>query len=149
MADFTPTAGNVDRAEPCFASDEDARAWLTKVFADVFSPAANRQVYARYFHPDYVQRVDGKTLSYDAAMHHLDVVNSAASSVDISFDKVLVSGRWIAESHSVRATFHDGRSSAFSLIALIRIEAGRIIEVEELTHQADGDTSARDLGSRE
>lgn len=134
--------------EACFASDAEARTWLKRVFGDVFGPNASREIYAQYFHPDYVQTVDGKVLQHAEAMHHLDVVNQAAASVEIVFDKVLVSGCWIAESHSVAATMKDGRLNGFQLIALMRIEAGRIIELEELTHQTGGDARARDLGSR-
>ena len=143
---MAPSGGS---PETCFASDEEARAYLETVFGDVFGPHASQAVYTKYFHPDYVQKVDGKILDYAAAMHHLDVVNAATASVEIVFDKVFVSGAWIAESHQVTATMKDGQVSRFELIALMRIAAGRIIELEELTHQIAGDMQARDLGSRE
>lgn len=146
--DFDRPAGAEPPPAPCFASNAEARAYLEKSFGEVFGPNASRDVYAKYFHPDYVQTVDGKVLDYAAAMHHLDVVNAATASVEIVFDKVLVSGAWIAESHSVAATLKDGQVSNFTLIALMRLEGRRIIELEELTHQTGGDTQARDLGSR-
>ena len=135
-------------SKACFISNAEARAYLEDCFGEVFGPGASQDVYARYFHPDYVQKVDGKVLDYAAAMRHLDVVNAAAESIRIVFDKVLVSGDWIAESHEVTAMMKDGQVSRFILIALMRIADGRIIELEELTHQTAGDARARDLGSR-
>lgn len=146
--DAGKTAQDDSASKACFASDAEARAYLERCFGDVFDPNASQDVYARYFHPDYVQKVDGKVLDYAAAMHHLGVVNTTAASVQIAFDKVLVSGDWIAESHEVTATMKDGQVSRFALIALMRIAGGRIIELEELTHQIAGDARARDLGSR-
>ena len=148
MVDVNAPAPGEGSSNPCFASNAEARAFLEMSFGEVFGPKASHDVYAKYFHPEYVQTVDGKVLDYAAAMHHLDVVNEATASVEIVFDKVLVSGAWITETHSVSAALKDGQVSSFKLIALMRLEAGRIIELEELTHQTGGDLRARDLGSR-
>lgn len=130
------------------AAELQARAWMEKALNEVLQAQATVQTYEKYFDPDYVQVVDGKTLGYAEATRHFAIVRDKMKSLRIVIDDFVANGDTIAERHTVYGETRDGEIVEFEVIAITHLKDGRIWRLNELTRQTKGGTHSRDLGSR-
>ncbi|UMR32377.1 nuclear transport factor 2 family protein [Massilia sp. MB5] len=124
------------------------KTWMENALNEVLQPQATTHTYEKYFDPDYVQVVDGKTLDYAEATHHFGIVRDKMTSLRITINDFVADGDTIAESHIVDGETKDGEIVQFEVIAITRLKDGRIWRLNELTRQIKGGEHSRDLGSR-
>jgi len=129
-------------------TDQEARDFLTRVFAALCDPAVSAEALAAFFAPDYVQRADGKELDRAAFIDHARILKATLRSASITLEKVVASGATVATRHLVHAQKKSGEELRFEVHAFFEIENGLIKRTVELTHIVQGEPEDRDLGSR-
>ena len=112
--------------------------------SDEFEPEA----VARYFSPQYIQRVDGKTLDYGAFLRHVQELKRTLTQVRVIFEEMVEEGNKVMDIHRVEAQKREGGQIAARLMSLWVVEEGRIVLCDEISHWEDGTPEDRDLGSR-
>lgn len=128
---------------------KDLKAWIKEVFANVvenMNPVES--TYSKYFSEDYVQYVDGKTLTYEDFVAHMKAQKAVMRSVTITFKQIVVEGNRIATIHYAEGIKKDGSEIKAQVNAVFEVENGKIISCDELTRLIKGDKSDKDLGSR-
>jgi len=119
----------------------------TALEAAFAGPALDEARLARSFSPDYRQWTNGKTLDYAQFVNHLRTLRETAA-VEIRILHCMAEGERIFSLHQARATLRDGHVSTHRVLALFRIENGRVVECDELTFMQEGQPADRDLGVR-
>lgn len=110
--------------------------------------SATEETFAKYFSPDYIQHVDGKTLDYSMLIKHMRAQKAALQSAKITFKYLIAEGNKVSSVHVVDAIKKDGSSIKAQVNALIIIEDNKIILCDELTYLIEGSKADQDLGSR-
>ncbi len=122
---------------------------LQKMFKEVFASSAyGDETLDKYFSPDYMQSVDGKTLDFEHFRQHIRVQKQTTKSVSIRFKTLTEEGDIVFSNHVTRGETVDGRIGEFHVIAEFRFRDGKIVACDELTYMLAGDPQDRDLGSR-
>jgi len=130
-------------------SPAETKAFIKEAFTKVIEDVnASDEIYAKYFSQDYIQYVDGKTLSFSDFVKHMKVQKEVVQSVAITFKHMLVEGDKVATVHMVNAIKKDGGIIEAQVNAVFQIRDNKIILCDELTHLIKGEESDRDLGSR-
>jgi predicted ester cyclase len=129
-------------------SQEEAREFLEKVFANMFDPQAPAESLSEFFSTDYVQDADGARLDFDGFIDHARVLKGTFTSAHVRFEEILVDGPNIADVHIIEATKVNGENIRVKVIALYTLEKGKIVRVNELTHLLKGADADRDIGFR-
>lgn len=119
------------------------------MFTDVFeAPGLDQGAVSRHFDPEYVQSVDGRTLTHGDFIEHLRALKREVRRTVITVEHLVAEGDAVCSVHTVAAEKHDGGSVEGRVIAYWRFDAGRIARCEELTHMISGSPADRNLGSR-
>lgn len=110
--------------------------------------SATEETFAKYFSPDYIQLVDGKTFDYSTLVKHMKTQKAVLQSAKITFKYLIAEGNKVSSVHIVDAIKKDGSSIKAQVNALIIIENNKIILCDELTYLIKGSKADQDLGSR-
>lgn len=130
-------------------SPEEMKAFIKESFARVIEdPNATQETYARYFAPEYIQRVDGKEFGFTGFVEHMKALKEATETIKISYQHLIAEGDKVCSVHVAHALKKDGEKVEVKVISVCQIKDGRIVLVDELTHLVSGDAADRDLGSR-
>jgi len=122
---------------------------LQTIFKEVFaSPGYDEEIIHRYFHPQYMQTVDGKTLDLAQFCHHIQVQKQAARTISIEFKALAEDGDLVLSHHVAKGEMQDGRAVELQILAEFRFRECKIVACNELTHMLSGTQEDRDLGSR-
>lgn len=105
-------------------------------------------IVIRYFSPDYIQYVDGKTIDYLHFIAHVKVLKQTLAKASIKFIAIAENKETVFTHHHVIATKYDGSQIIAQVIAHFTLHEGRIIQCNELTHPIAGGEEDYDLGSR-
>lgn len=117
---------------------QTARAFLERVYREVFSPDVTPEIVARYYTEDAVQIIDGQPVDMPAFLTRLEGLRQLSGSATFAFTDVLTDGARIAETHLVRIENPDGSLLYLKVIALHTLRDGRICGLDELTRALDG-----------
>ena len=128
---------------------KDYKTRLKKAFAAVFeAPDFNIEVIKKYFHLNYVQYVDGKTLNFEQFIKHIEMLKAFIADIKIKFVHLVAEGNVVCSVHYAEGIKKNGGRIKAKVIALFKFEDKKIIFCEELTSLIEGDESDRNLGSR-
>lgn len=108
----------------------------------------NKEICAKYFSEDYIQYVDGKTLTFHGFVNHMNALKDVMSSITITFKHMLVDDDKVATVHIVDGMKRDGQAIKAQVNAVFQIRDKKIVMCNELTHILEGEKSDQDLGSR-
>ncbi len=123
----------------------ELRSAVEKFYTDTFNDDAQIR---RYFAPNYVQHVDGKTLRFDEFLTHVAFLRSATKSLRFEVIDAVYTQGLLADRHRVHIVKESGETAEAEVLAFLRIENGRIVELNELTQVIRGEAADRELGSR-
>lgn len=126
---------------------QDSIALITTMFAAFCQPDTSAAKLARFFTPDYIQRVDGKQLDLTAFLDHFRALQAALRRLNITIEHVVSDGTTAATVHIAEAEKRDGSRSRIKVVAVYVLRDGRIALVDELTRVLDGAAGDADLGS--
>lgn len=112
------------------------------------SEAMDEERLEMYLHSDFIQHVDGKTLSRDDCIAHAKAVKSSVHSGKITFEHVICEGNKVCTVHIAQGTTNHGNLVKFKVIAYFELEDNKIRLFDELTRMINGSESDRDLTSR-
>lgn len=97
--------------------------------------------------PDYLQKVDGRTLTLEDFLTHAAALRSALKSLEITIERIVFQQDSAATVHIARAEHPSGRISRIRVIAFFEIRDGRIALVDELTRVLEGSKEDETLSS--
>lgn len=100
-----------------------------------------------YFHSDYVQHVDGKTLDFAGFVNHLHALREKVERLELAFDSLFEEGDQVCSVHTVDVSKKDGSRAKVKVIATFKLCNGKIILCDELTHLISGSKHDSNLGS--
>lgn len=122
---------------------------IQNCFRDIIeNMQATEKECGQYMSKDYIQKVDGKTLTYLDFIKHVKAQKQTLKSVKIIFDDILTQGNKVATHHRAYAIKKDNTEVEAEVIAFFEIKDGKIISCKELTRLVKGQSSDQDLGSR-
>ncbi len=128
---------------------ESKKAFVKKIFLEVFGAGSfDASIIKQYFHPEYVQHVDGKSLNFDSFVQHIKVLKSSIEKVTIDFEHLIEEDDAVCSVHHIDATKINGRQIEAKVIAYMKFKGNQIILCDELTYLIAGDEEDKDLGSR-
>ena len=128
---------------------DETKEFVKEVFSNTIENMdATEETYAKYFSKDYVQYVDGKTLTYDDFIAHMKEQKNIMKSAKVTFRHMIVEGDTVATVHLIDGIKKDGGIIEAQVNALLQIKDKKIVLCDELTHLIKGKKSDRDLGSR-
>ncbi|MFK3841790.1 nuclear transport factor 2 family protein [Serratia sp. NPDC087055] len=113
----------------------------------VAAPQHQPALIAEFFHADYHQQVDGKTLDYSQFVQHMALLKQLTRSMTLVFVAVAGQGDAVLTHHLVRVEKRDGGSSLVKVLAHFTVRDGKISACDELTQLLEGEHGDRDLGS--
>ncbi len=121
------------------------RGAVEKFYTDTFHDDAQIR---RYFAATYVQHVDGKTLHFDEFLLHVGFLRRATKSLRFEVIDAVYTDGLLADRHRVHIVKDNGETAEVEVLAFLRIEDGRIFELNEVTQVIRGEAADRALGSR-
>lgn len=127
---------------------EEARLFLTKVFAALMDPEVSAEEVGRYFAPEYVQIADSQRLDHAEFVAHARELKRVLAGGAVTLEAVVAEGSTVASRHLVEARKTSGERVRMKVFAFFEIEGGLIRRAEEVTHMVEGAAEDRDLGSR-
>lgn len=108
---------------------------------------ASVSLIKEYFHPDYVQKVDGKTLDFEGFVAHMHSLRSKVDRLKLTFEKLFEEGENVCSVHIVDVAKKDGSNARVKVIAHFKLSGGKIIYCDELTFLIAGEAQDAQLGS--
>lgn len=122
---------------------------VRKAFEALFEDETlHESVISRYFHVDYKQYVDGKTLNYQAFVEHMLAVKKTICNSKITFDHLISENNSVCSVHTAEGTKTSGEKIKFKVIAYFEVQDEKIILCDELSHMVEGNESDRDIAAR-
>lgn len=122
---------------------------ITGAFREVIENTSfNLASVNKYFSPQYVQNVDGKTLHFAEFVDHLKKQKESLSSAKVKFLALVSEGPIVFTNHEVSVIRKDGKQARFKILAQFTIADSKIVSCDELTKMIEGSAEDRDLGSR-
>jgi ketosteroid isomerase-like protein len=94
---------------------------------------ATEKTFAKYFSPEYIQYVDGRTLDYNSLVEHMKAQKSVLKSAKITFKHLIAEDNKVASVHVVKAIKKDGGTIEAQVNALIELDDEKIVLCDELT----------------
>lgn len=124
-----------------------AREFLENMVKDCFiEPSASiREVASRYMSLDFSQTTDGKSITRDEQIAHMEYLQENIASLEFNIQQVVYDGEWLAERHIGRATFKNGRRVESEVSTFFRIIEGKITETHEVTRPMTGNENDRGI----
>ncbi len=123
-----------------------AEAFVQAMIDDLFAAAdaaALRAAADRWLTDDYAQTTDGRRVTRDEQLAHLEHLRAQVRSVGFDVQQAVYDGRWLAVRHLGRAELADGRVVDSEVATFFRLDGGRIAEAYELTRPISGDDADR------
>lgn len=111
-------------------------------------PGYDEAVLLQFFSPEYQQYVDGKTLSYQQFVNHIQTLKQHGWQMKLQIIASATAQQSVFTRHRVAVTQCGGQVSEFEVMAQFEIRDSRIYRCHELTRQIAGPQHDRDLGSR-
>jgi predicted SnoaL-like aldol condensation-catalyzing enzyme len=122
---------------------------VRNMFRDIFEkPHLDIALIAHYFHPSYMQYVDGNILDYTTFIQHMQAIKSSVKDVKIKFEHLIAEDDMVCSVHYASGTKPNGSVVKSKIIALFKLQEGKFVLCEELTQLLQGDAEDRDMGSR-
>ena len=122
---------------------EQSKLWIQQALHYGF--AMNTTDYSKYMSKDYIEHIDGQTFNYQQWLHHMLSIKNMMKSYSLSFDEIIAEGDQIATSYVVHATKKDGSKLDIRIIAIFKINNGKMVYCDELTHLLNGAASEKNL----
>ncbi len=107
--------------------------------------AMNTTDYSKYMSDQYIEHIDGQTFNFQQWLHHMLTIKQMMKSYQLTFDEIVVEGDQIATSYVVHAIKKDGTHLDIRIIALFKIQNGKMIYCDELTHLLNGPANQKNL----
>lgn len=129
---------------------EEIKQFILDVFNKTIGNIENvtPEICARYFSQDYIQYVDGRALTFNEFVAHMNTLKKVMTSIKIDFKHILIDGNKVATLHIVNGIKKNGDKVKAQVNAIIEIRDKKIVMCDELTHILEGNKSDHDLGSR-
>lgn len=108
---------------------------------------SNLPMIEEYFHPDYIQLVDGKRLDFQGFVAHLRSLGEKVDRLELVFERLFGEGDNVCSVHRVNVAKKDGTFAQIKVIAYFQLSGDRIILCDELTRVISGDEGDAELGS--
>jgi len=123
------------------------KAFIHKVLKEIVESAeADERIIAQYFSPRYVQHVNGYVLDYKDFVKHMQEQKKVLESAKVTIERCVAEGDAICTVHVVDAVKKGGTRLSVKVIAFFKIEDGKIVLCDELTHLISGKEEDRDIG---
>ena len=108
---------------------------------------SNPAMIEEYFHPDYIQLVDGKMLDFKGFVAHLHSLREKVDRLELVFERLFGEGDHVCSLHRVNVAKKDGTYAQIKVIAYFQLSGDKIILCDELTRVLSGDENDAELGS--
>lgn len=132
----------------CKITDNLNKDFIETMFKEVIEDLhANEETISHYFSPSYIQYVDGYQLDYTDFVQHMIVQKSLLDSIKVWIEHCVIENDAICTVHKVEAVKKNGEKLVIKVISYFKIEHGKIILCDELTHLLEGDEKNRNFGS--
>lgn len=125
---------------------EQSRQWIQQALHYGF--AMDTSDYSKYMSNQYIEHIDGQIFNYQQWLHHMLDLKGMMKSYQLSFDEIVAEGDQIATSYVVHATKKDGTKLDIRIIAIFKIQNGKMIYCDELTHLLNGPASEKNLSDQ-
>lgn len=125
---------------------EQSKQWIQQALHYGF--AMDTTDYSKYMSNEYIEHIDGQTFNYHQWLHHMLDLKSMMKSYSLSFDEIVTEGNQIATSYVVHAIKKDGTKLDIRIIAIFKIQNGKMIYCDELTHLLNGPASEKNLSDQ-
>jgi hypothetical protein len=126
---------------------EQSRQWIQQALHYGF--AMDTTDYSKYMSNQYIEHIDGQTFNYQQWLHHMLGLKNMMKSYRLSFNEIVAEGDQIATSYVVHATKKDGTKLDIRIIAIFKIQNGKMIYCDELTHLLNGPDSEKNLSDKQ
>ena len=126
---------------------EQSKQWIQQALHYGF--AMDTTDYSKYMSNQYIEHIDGQTVNYQHWLHHMLDLKNMMNSYSLSFDEIVAEDNQIATSYVVHATKKDGTKLDIRIIAIFKIQNGKMIYCDELTHLLNGPTSEKNLSDKQ
>ena len=121
---------------------------LKDMFRDVMESAEfSPSVISEYFHPDYMQHVDGKVLNFEEFVQHMKHLRSKVSQVKIHFQHLVEEGDTVCSLHFAEGKKTNNQMVKMKVIAFFKFRKDKLILCDELTFMIHGGKEDKNLGS--
>lgn len=122
---------------------------LRKTFHCIFeAPDFNEDVIAQFFHQNYTQHVNGKTLDYQDFVKHIITLRNTLYDMKITFLHLIGEGNAVSSVHIAEGSKADGQRIKAKVVAYFEFKNDKLILCDELTHLLEGKKEDQDLGAR-
>ncbi|QQE78333.1 nuclear transport factor 2 family protein [Alicyclobacillus sp. SO9] len=124
-----------------------ARNYMEQLVKECFTEPAEsaHKVADNYMAQNYTQTTDGKSVTRDEQIAHLEYVQEHMLSMEFNIQQVVYDGEWLAERHIGKSVFNDGRTVESEVSTFFRIVDGKIVETHEITRPMSNDESDRSI----
>ncbi len=112
------------------------------------SSTYDKDLINKYFHPNYVQYVDGKQIDGAQFHEHIKAQKKVIKNISTSFKSIIQQNDIVFSNHVVKVAKNDNSSVTTHVIAEFRLKDNLIHYCDELTHMIEGSEKDKDLGSR-
>lgn len=143
----TTAAANQPAASEPLINGLTPRQFLDRMVVDCFTAPTKpmRDAVDQYFTQDYRHVVDGKPITREQHIAHLEFYQKNTDELDFKLQQVVFDGEWLAERHFGRAKLKSGRVIESEVSTFFRIVDGKIAESHEITRPLSGLASDRDI----
>lgn len=126
-----------------------SREWVGKLFSDLIeSKEVSDETISQYVSPNYIQKVDGKTLNFSEYVSHMKSLKASIQSVKITIERCMIQGNAFFTVHTAEAVKKNGDRVVAKVIGYFEVKDGKLIFCDELTKTLVGSKEDEDLGSR-
>lgn len=121
------------------------RAYLEQMFADCFTHPTEtpRASIDKYLTLDAVHVADGKPVSREEHIHHLEYLQKNIASISFDIQQVAFDGEWLAERHVGRTILKDGKEFDSEVAVFFHLKGGKVDRSFEITRPLSGDEADR------
>lgn len=121
---------------------------IKNVFKDILGNAVfDSELINKYFSTDYVQTVNGITLSFHDFVKHLQALKEKINDISAEIKSIAEEGETVFTNHIATTIMKDGTMVKTKVIAEFRIRNGKLFYCDELTKLIEGKEEHSDLGS--
>lgn len=112
------------------------------------STEVNEKDIENFLSKDYVQCVDGKTLTYPDFIKHMHTLKRSVKYLKVNIKSIAQDDDIIFTNHFISGATTDDNLFSGEVIAEFRLKHDKVYYCNELTHMSKSSEADRDLGSR-
>jgi hypothetical protein len=121
------------------------RAYLERLIADLFTRPREspRKAVDSYLTLDAVHHADGKLVTREEFIAHLEFYQRSTKSLEFDIQQVVFDGEWLSARHLGRAVLHGGKTIDSEVVMFFHIIDGRVDRSFEVTRPVSGSEADR------